>query len=160
MKIGIIYNTNRREATYQIVSWLESILEQRGVEVVIGNMHGFHDFDCDAFIIGSAVYGFHVEKKFERFLGDKKDQLVNKPIATFVVCALTKLSKMYRRGIFEILPSRPISHVAFKGYYNPSDRKKWDSTTQRTRAIEWINEFESILSTFTSTNDKKMKVIS
>ncbi len=146
MKIGIIYNTNRKEATYQIVVWLESALEQKDFDVVVGEMNNFQEFNCDAFIIGSAVYGFHVEKKFENYLGDKTDYLRNKPIATFVVCGLTKLSKMYRRGIFESLPSKPISHIAFKGYYYPSDIKKWDSNGQKSKATEWIDEFERILS--------------
>ncbi len=145
MKVGIIYNTNRREATYQIVVWLKSALEHKGFDVTVGKMNDFRDFDCDAFILGSAVYGFHVEKKFERFLGDKKHCLQNKPFATFVVCYFTKLSKMYRRGIFENLPSKPISHRAFKGYFNPSDIQKWDSNGQKTKATEWVHEFERII---------------
>ena len=144
MKVGIIYNTNRKEATYQIVTWLKSALEQKGFDVVVGKMNDFQDFDCDAFIVGSAVYGFHVEKKFEKYLGDKTDYLRNKPLATFVVCGLTKLSKMYRRGIFENLPSKPISHIAFKGYYNPSDIRKWDSNGEKTKATERIHEFERL----------------
>ena len=116
MKVGIIYNTNRREATYTIVGWLESALEQKSIDVVVGKMNDFQEFEyCDAFVIGSAVYGFHVEKKFEKYLGENKDCFMNKPLATFVVCYFTKLSKMYRRGIFEVLPSKPINHVAFKG---------------------------------------------
>ena len=158
MKVGIIYNTNRKEATHKIVVWLKSALEQKNFEVVIGKMNSFQDFDCDAFIVGSAVYGFHVEKKFELFLGKKAEFLRNKPLATFLVCYFTKLSKMYRRGIFENLPSKPISHMAFKGYYNPSDIKKWDSDGQKAKAIEWVHELERILTIPIETREQK-KVI-
>ncbi len=159
MKVGIIYNTNRREATYKIVAWLESALGQNKFEVVVGKMGEFQDFDCDAFIVGSAVYGFHVEKKFEKYLGGKKDYFKNKPLATFVVCGLTKLSKMYRRGILKKLPSEPISHTVFKGYYNPSDINTWDIKGQKSKVIEWVDELtKKFFSVPIGNSDKKLKV--
>ena len=148
MKIGIIYDTDRREATIKVVDWIKTTLEQEGFEVKAGKPHEFSNFDYDGFIVGSAVYGFKVrQEKLLNFLRDNQDQFQDGFLGVFVVCRLTILSGRYLKGMIKKLPRNPITQIAFRGYFDPKPQDKQRFIEkEKPKAIEWANEIVEMLS--------------
>jgi menaquinone-dependent protoporphyrinogen IX oxidase len=138
-RIGIIYDTDREEATIRVVDWMKETLGQKGLEVKSGKPGEFDNLDYDGFIIGSAIYGFAVrQKKLLRLLEENKEQLRGKSIAIFVVCGAPKLSWLYKRGITKRLPQQPVAQAAFKGYKDEKGREEF-IMTQKPKVIEWAS---------------------
>lgn len=138
MKIGIIFSTERKKATVQVVDWLISALEQKGFNMEVGMSNEFQKFDCDGYIVGSAVYGFHVLEVLVNFLEENEEHFQGKPVATFVVCQLVKLSRLYKKEISKKLPVEPVSQAVFKGYRE----RKGKFEKQESKAFEWVNEID------------------
>ena len=117
MKIGIIYATNRKKATLQLVLWLEESLISKGWDVVVGKPAEYNDFDCSAFIIGSAVYGGSVKDAgILPFLDKNINKLKNKPLALFVVCKGMEYADERLGDIEEKFKRPPVLKKAFSGY--------------------------------------------
>ncbi|MFW9993302.1 MAG: flavodoxin family protein [Candidatus Odinarchaeota archaeon] len=139
MIIGIIFSTERNEATIRVVNWLKSALEQKGHDIKVGRPGNYQDFDCDGFIVGSAVYAFQVQKVLLEFLEEEQIHFQGKPLAIFIVCRFVWLAGRYKKSFLKTLPSKPITQAVFKGYRNGEGNFE----SQKSRAIEWAREFEA-----------------
>ncbi|MFX0094704.1 MAG: flavodoxin domain-containing protein [Candidatus Hodarchaeota archaeon] len=159
MKIGIIYGTRRKEATVQIVAWLKAALEEKGFIVVTGKPKEFQNFDCDGYIVGTAVYAFSIRwTRILNFLKAKQDQFQQKPLATFIVHGYTDPKKQLN-NISKQLPSEPVTQAVFKGYYNEVEFRNWDSNAQKSKAVEWATEIEMKFSNIWKNLTKKSEEI-
>jgi len=121
MKIGIIFGSDREKATKEIVEWLQSRLEKNNFEVILAGPDDYDHFeckDCNAYIVGTAVYAFRPWGPFLAFLEQNQELFENiKRIATFVVCGLPALNRfLYMWRVKRRLPIKPISEEIFKGY--------------------------------------------
>jgi menaquinone-dependent protoporphyrinogen IX oxidase len=165
MKIGIIYATKRKEATVQIVKWIKVALEKSGHTAVAKKVEDFDDFDCDQYILGTAIYIFSVNRAgIINFLRKNKNNLKNKPCNFFIVCGANKLPPQkdskdkplikflkytfldpdkYMRGLVAYLPQGSISKTAsFKGYQEESDKITEKFEAQEVIVTKWA---ESLL---------------
>jgi menaquinone-dependent protoporphyrinogen IX oxidase len=161
MKIGIVYATKRTAATVQIAGWMKCSLEEQGHTVICEKVDCFNDVGCDAYIVGSAVYGFTPRRAgMGRFLKQNAKVLAQKPISLFVVCgadplppreqsADTGLKKFlkyrfvnpdnYLKQLVRAFPA--VTHSAiFKGYYDEEDKIKTGFEALQPRARAWARE--------------------
>jgi len=162
MKIGIIYATNREEATVQIVKWMTDALQQEGYTVTAGKTENFDDFNCDAYLIGGAVYAFSVKRtKINTWLRNNSRNIQNKPLGAFVIASsdplppkdkmkgnfFTKFLKQtfvnpdrYINTLIGLLPSAPKTTALFKGYMDQEDKDKTNFISQESKVRNWAIE--------------------
>jgi menaquinone-dependent protoporphyrinogen IX oxidase len=143
MKVAIIYETKRKKATVQVVEWLSNALKSHDVDVTTGKPEDYDSLDFDAFIIGSSVYAGNVQAQLLDFIVTRKEEIVNKPVAAFVVCKEVKHPREQNLvQILDKLPTEAISEQCFEGYM----LRKGDFENQESKAIDWVKEFLSKLS--------------
>ncbi len=167
MKIGIIYATKRTEATVQIVSWMKTALEKKGHVVVAEKVDYFTDFNCDHYIIGTAVYAFSVNRAgIFKFIRHNKKKLIDKSFNVFIVCGANKLPPKnqsedkpllkflkytfidpdkYLSSLVSHLPQTPLNVACFKGYQEEADKIKENFDAQELIVKKWA---ESIITEF------------
>lgn len=160
MKIGVIYATNRNEATVQIVQWMKSELENLGHKVISGKINEISDLNCDYYIIGTAVYMFSAKRAgIIKFIKKNRTEFEKKPASLFVVCCSTKLPPKnkakdgmikkffkynlinpdkYLESVSTYLPEKPLHTINFSGYNNEEYKAKFPDQKKVVR--EWIKE--------------------
>ena len=163
MKIGIIFATNRQEATVTIISWLKEALKERGAEVTCAAVKDFNDFACDAYILGSAVYGFSAKRSgMGKFLAKHKNKIAKKPFGFFIVCSARKLPPKekasgnpfikflkytflnpdnYLKSIRLTLPATALTEGIFSGYSDEEDKIKNNFSEQEEIVKQWAGNF-------------------
>lgn len=117
---------------------------------------------CDAYIVGSAVYGFTARRAgMGRFLKNNTKVLTRKPISLFVVCGadplppreqspdtgLKRLLKYrfvnpdnYLKQLSHCFPAAVTHSAIFKGYNDEEDRIGTKFDAQQPRARAWARE--------------------
>lgn len=83
MKVLVAYAT-RHGSTQGIAERIGSVLERRGLEVVVGSVHEIGDLDgYDAVVLGSAAYMYHWLPDANEFVRRHRSKLASKPIWLF-----------------------------------------------------------------------------
>ncbi len=157
MKIGIVFGTNRKAATAEIVAWMSEHLGSLGHEVICEKPADFDRFDCDLYILGTAVYMFSAKRTgLPAFIREHSGRIGAGPTALFIVCGSDPLDagekglkrvmkrlflnrEKYMASVARLLPTAPIGTAFFKGYQEPDDRAKVDFESQKDRVTEWCD---------------------
>ena len=159
MKIGIVYGTRRNAATAEIVSWMTERFDELGHTVTSAKPADFTEFDCDLYLLGTAVYAFSVKRTgLHAFIRTNRERIGAKPTAVFIVCGADPLEppstdgalkrglkklfldrEKYLASVTGALRTAPVSTEFFKGYQESEDREKVDFESQRGRVTEWCD---------------------
>lgn len=159
MKIGVVYGTRRNAATAEIAAWMTERFTQLGHSVACAKPEGFDDFDCDLYVLGTAVYAFSAKRTgLHTFIRNNHEKFSAKPIALFIVCGADPLEsastdnplkkglkklfldrEKYLASVTRPLQSDPVSTEFFKGYQEAEDREKVDFESQKIRVAGWCD---------------------
>ena len=159
MKIGVAYGTRRNGATAEIAAWMTERFTQLGHSVTCAKPENFQDFDCDLFVLGTAVYAFSAKRTgLYTFIRRNNERISAKPIAVFIVCGADPLEaasadnplkkglkklfldrEKYLASVTTPLGRAPVSTEFFKGYQEPEDREKVDFESQKERVSRWCD---------------------
>lgn len=165
MKIGIVFGTRRNAATMEIASWMSEHLKSRGHVIVSAKPEDFDQFDCDLYVLGTAVYAFSAKRAgIQAFIRKNIERISAKPIAVFIVCGADPLEPTgatrtqssdnplkrglkklfldrdkYMGSVTGLLRNTPVSTAFFKGYQEPEEKAKIDFESQKQRVAEWCD---------------------
>jgi menaquinone-dependent protoporphyrinogen IX oxidase len=159
MKIGIVFATKREGATQEIARWMEEHLQSLGHTVVAARPADFSEFDCDFYLLGTAVYAFSAKRAgLPAFIRRNRSTLQGSPTGVFIVCGVTEQMtspddgfvkrtlknafldrRKYMASIVRLLPKPPVSTVFFQGYQEPEDRLKIDFPSQQQQVVNWCS---------------------
>lgn len=157
MKIGIVFGTKREGATREIVRWMTDHLQAQGHTVVAAGPGEFTSFDCDRYLLGTAVYAFSAKRTgMPGFIRAHRGELQGTPTGVFIVCGVGEqvispqdgfLKRLLKNGfldrqkylasIVRLLPEPPASTAFFQGYQEPEDRSKIDFPSQQEQVVQW-----------------------
>lgn len=159
MKIGIVFGTNRNAATAEIASWMSEHFTSLGHLVVSSKPGSFDDFDCDLYVLGTAVYAFSTKKAgMATFIRANRERIGERPVAVFIVCGSEPLetyrtdpplkrrlkavflnTNKYLASITTLLRTPPVATEVFKGYGEPADKVKIGFDSQRELVGSWCD---------------------
>jgi len=159
VKIGIVFGTRRVAATAEIADWMREYFSNLGHSVVCEKPAEFGIFDCDLYVVGTAVYAFSAKRAgISRFIRTNTGRLGATPTAVFIVCGAdeppaqstdnvviqalknTFLNReKYLKSVTRLLPTLPVATAFFKGYQEPEDRAKDNFESQRETVTAWCD---------------------
>lgn len=167
MKVGIVFGTRRTAATVEVVRWMKEHLQSRGHSVAWGKFGEFAEFDCDLYILGTAVYAFSARRTGVRsFLRSNAHVFRKRPTAVFLVCeadaqvvkpgdaGLKRILKKtfldrekYLTQVTRLLEHPPLATTFFKGYQEPKDRDATGFDGQEGQVQEWCDTVIALVGT-------------
>lgn len=159
MKIGIVFGTRRVAATAEIADWMREHFASHGHSVVCEKPAEFGSFECDLYVLGTAVYAFSARRAgITRFIRTNTKRLGTTPTAVFIVCgadeelmrstdnAVVRALKntflnreKYLKSVTRLLPTPPVATAIFRGYQEPEDRAKVSFESQRGTVTAWCD---------------------
>jgi menaquinone-dependent protoporphyrinogen IX oxidase len=159
MKIGVVYGTRRNAATAEIAAWMTERFTQLGHSVTCAKPESFEDFECDLYVLGTAVYAFSAKRTgLHAFIRTNRERIGAKPVAVFIVCGADPLDEAtadnplkkglkklfldrekYLASVTAPLETAPVATEFFKGYQEPEDREKLDFESQKERVVQWCD---------------------
>jgi menaquinone-dependent protoporphyrinogen IX oxidase len=116
MRVALVYGTNRKKATFQVVKRLEDTVKTEGHEVTVGKPSEFESLDYDLIVIGSSVYAGNVVQAIKDFVKEISSTLSEKKVATFIVCKELQNREPHMDQILCELSEDPINQMFVEGY--------------------------------------------